>query len=193
MTLPRGVPSVDVGQRRYPPVDVALGESRTTGGRPAEFAPMRFPVESAAAQPHTWKCGSMGNGNITPNSPLRDLMSTPVAMVSLGDPVHHIAEELSANAIGAVLVTTETHCIGIITERDLVEHVADGANLDNLTAEEIVTTELVTAAPDQTVAEGARMMVEAGVRHLPIADEEDVIGLVSARDVIAVLVDSLDT
>src|SRR5690625_7697313 len=109
VTLPRGVPSVDVGQRRYPPVDVALGESRTTGGRPAEFAPMRFPVESPAAQPHTWKCGSMGNGNITPNSPLRDLTSTAVEMVSLGAPRHHIAEELTANANGAEVVTTETH------------------------------------------------------------------------------------
>lgn len=134
----------------------------------------------------------MGNGNITPNSPLRDLMSTPVAMVSLGDPLHHIAEELAANAIGAVLVTTETRCIGIITERDLVEHMANGANLENLTAEEIVTTDLVTASPDQTVSEGARMMVEAGIRHLPVADEDDVIGLVSARDVIAILVNALD-
>jgi len=134
----------------------------------------------------------MGQGNITPHSPLRDMMSTPVAMVSLGDPVSHIAEELAANAIGAVLVTTETHCIGIITERDLVEHVANGANLENLTAEEVVTTDLITANPDQTVAEGARMMVEAGIRHLPVADEDDVIGLVSARDVIAILVNALD-
>src|SRR5690625_5849834 len=59
VTLPRGVPSVDVGQRRYPPVDVALGESRTTGGRPAEFAPMRFQVESASAPPHTRQCETM--------------------------------------------------------------------------------------------------------------------------------------
>ena len=129
----------------------------------------------------------MGYGNVTPQSPVRDLMSTPVAMVSLGDSLRHVAEELAANAIGAVMVTTETRCVGIITERDLVEHVANGANQENLTAEEVLSSDLVTATPDQSVTEAARQMVEAGIRHLPISDSDDVIGLISARDVLVVL------
>lgn len=132
----------------------------------------------------------MGSDRLTPQSPVRDLMSTPVAMVSLGDSLQHVAEELAANAIGAVMVTTETHCVGIISERDLVEHMANGANLEHLTAEEVLSSDLVTTAPDQSVASAARQMVEAGIRHLPISADEDVIGLVSARDVLAVLVGS---
>lgn len=114
-------------------------------------------------------------------------MSRPVAMVSLGDSLAHVVEELAANVIGAVMVTTETRCVGIITERDLVEHVANGANLENLTAEEVLSSDLVTATPDQSVTEAARQMVEAGIRHLPISDSDDVIGLISARDVLVVL------
>lgn len=134
----------------------------------------------------------MRDGNVTPQSPVRDLMSKPVAMVGLGDSLAHVAEELAANAIGAVLVTTDTNCVGIITERDLVEHIANGANLQNLTAEEVLSSELVTAEPAESVARAARLMVEAGIRHLPVCEDGDVIGLVSVRDVLGVLVAAQD-
>ena len=118
-------------------------------------------------------------------------MSRPVATVSLGDSLAHVVEELAANVIGAVMVTTETRCVGIITERDLIEHVGNGANLENMTAGDVVTTDLVTATPATTVAEAARTMIEAGIRHLPVTDDDDVIGLISVRDVLAVLVRAL--
>ena len=135
----------------------------------------------------------MTNNDLTPQSQVRELMSTPVAMVALGDSLGHVVEELAANVIGAVMVTTDTHCVGIITERDLIEHLGNGANLENLTAEEILTSDLVTVTPQTTVAEAGRMMIEAGIRHLPVADDDDVIGLISVRDILAVLVGSLDS
>lgn len=135
----------------------------------------------------------MEHSDLTPQSQVRDLMSRPVAMVSLGDSLAHVVEELAANVIGAVMVTTETRCVGIITERDLIEHVGNGANLEHMTAEEVLTTDLVTATPSTTVAEAARLMLEAGIRHLPVAEDDDVIGLVSVRDVLAVLVRALNS
>lgn len=133
----------------------------------------------------------MTRSDLTPQSPVRDLMSRPVAMVSLGDSLEHVAEELAANAIGAVMVSTETHCVGIITERDLIEHLGNGGNLQNLTAEEVLSSDLVTITPQTSVGEAARQMVEAGIRHLPVEEDEDVVGLISARDALAVLVGSL--
>lgn len=134
--------------------------------------------------------------NITPHSPVRDLMSAPVAKVGLGATLRYIAEELTGNWIGAVIVASDTQPVGIITERDVVAHVAAGAHVDHLRAEEILTSEMVTLTPSQTVLDAARAMAHAGVRHLPVVetvdDVEDVVGVVSVRDVLGVLVEALD-
>lgn len=125
---------------------------------------------------------------------VRDLMSTPVATIGLEATLREVAEELNSNEIGAVLVATDTHCVGIITERDVVIHIGDGANVDHLTAEEVLNSDLVTVSPRQSLAGAARAMAEAGVRHLPVLEVvdgiEEVVGVLSVRDLLGVLVAS---
>jgi CBS domain-containing protein len=50
-----------------------------------------------------------------------------------------------------------------------------------------MTSELVAAAPDDSIAVVGRMMLDAGVRHIVVRDGAQIIGLVSIRDVLAVL------
>lgn len=120
------------------------------------------------------------------------LMSWPVAMVDVTATMDQVAEALAANEIGGVAVTAGGRFVGIITERDLATHLANGANPANLRADEMVTHSPVTAAPTDTVLSAARAMVDAGVRHLPVLDGDDVVGMVSIRDVTAVLLREVD-
>lgn len=80
-----------------------------------------------------------------------------------------------------------------MSERDVVTIVATGGEVEIEQAGEITTTDLVTAAPGDTIAAVGVLMREAGVRHIPVRDDDGRwIGLVSMRDVLGVLLDAVD-
>ncbi len=120
------------------------------------------------------------------------LMSWPVASVDLYSNMKQIAEALAANEIGAAAVVANDRFVGIVTERDLSIHIASGVNPEHLVGEEMATYSPVTLTPTDTVLDAARAMVDAGVRHLPVVDGEEVVGMVSIRDVTAVLLTELE-
>lgn len=126
---------------------------------------------------------------VTPVSEIRQVMMWPVATVDGGATMTEVAEALAADEVGALCVTEDGRLVGIISERDVVDHVAAGAELDHLTAAEVMTNELVSVAPDEPVLVAARRMQEAQVRHLPVLDDGRIAGIVSMRDLFAVLVD----
>ncbi|MFZ5870434.1 MAG: CBS domain-containing protein [Actinomycetota bacterium] len=116
------------------------------------------------------------------------LMSWPVASVAMTATLREVTEALAANEIGAAVVYSGDHFVGVVSERDVSTHIADGANPDHLLVEEMVTLGPVTVSPNDTVLAAARAMLDAGVRHVPVVnDEDDVVGMVSLRDVAAVL------
>jgi CBS domain-containing protein len=78
-----------------------------------------------------------------------------------------------------------------VSERDVVAHLGAGADLSHLSAGEVMVDELVTVDGAVTVLEAARAMVESRVRHLPVLSDGEVVGVVSVRDLLAVLVDRL--
>jgi len=121
------------------------------------------------------------------------LMSWPVAFVDLYSNMEQIAEALASNEIGAAAVVASGRFVGIITERDLAEHIAGGGNPEHLVGEELATYSPVTLAPTDTVLDATRAMVEAGVRHLPVVEGEEVVGMVSIRDITAVLLRELES
>jgi CBS domain-containing protein len=102
-----------------------------------------------------------------------------------------VAAELAADEVGVVLVDDPRGVLGLLSERDLVNAVAGGQDLDEVTAADAMTTDLVWADPKATVREVADLMLEAGVRHVPVGDGRVAIGVVSIRDVLAVLLGSV--
>ncbi len=120
------------------------------------------------------------------------LMSWPVAFVDLYSNMEQIAEALASNEIGAAAVLANDRFVGIVTERDLSTHIASGGNPEHLVGEEMATYAPVTVAPTDSVLDAARAMVDAGVRHLPVVDGNEMVGMVSIRDVTAVLLRELE-
>src|SRR5262249_33464671 len=135
-------------------------------------------------------------GGITPADPIQKIMTTWLAEVSAEESLRLVAEELASDEIGTVLVGAPG-IFGLISERDLVTTVANGGDLDALRASDIMTTDLVAARPQDSIASVGQLMIDAGVRHIVIREGDTgtgdaVVGLVSIRDVLTILLASVD-
>jgi CBS domain-containing protein len=119
-------------------------------------------------------------------------MAWPVATLAAEGTLQEVAEALAADEIGALVVLVAGRAAGVVSERDVVAHVAEDVDLGHVTAGEVMGEDLVEVAPDDTVLEAGRRMRDAGVRHLPVLDHGLIAGMVSLRDVAEVLLDSAD-
>lgn len=100
------------------------------------------------------------------------------------DSLDQIAARLQDKDISALVILDGYRLVGIITERDIVRAVADRRELADGTAGEYLTSEPATVDLEMPLAEVARRMLAHGVRHLPVVVAGDVIGTVSARDLL---------
>jgi CBS domain-containing protein len=118
-------------------------------------------------------------------------MSWPVATIDSEATLEEAAEALAADNIGVLLVLRDSALVGIVSERDVVVHVAAGTDLTHLTVGEVMAGDLVTTPPEASIATAAQTMAEADVRHLPVLDGQLIAGLVSIRDLVPVLADGI--
>ncbi len=125
-----------------------------------------------------------------PSDPVTRVMTWPVATVETQTTLDLVAQKLAEDEVGAVLVLSEHGLAGLISERDVVAHVAEGSDLSRLSAGDVMSSDLITVQGDASVLDAARAMNEALVRHVPVLDGSDVVGVVSIRDVCAVLAET---
>jgi len=124
-----------------------------------------------------------------PSDPVARIMATSVATIDAAASWAQALSELVSNQIGAVLLTDDHDRVGLVSERDLLAALVDGMpDLDSRQIGEIATFDLIWASPDDSICDAGAVMVDAEIRHLPVGDGREVLGIVSARDVLAVLV-----
>ncbi len=102
---------------------------------------------------------------------------------------HEIAHLLHERGIGAMPVCQlGTHMVGIISERDLVRALATTSwdELKYLRARDMMTKNVVTIGPDETMQEAQDQMSTYNFRHLPVVENDRVIGMLSLRDTLGV-------
>ena len=109
-----------------------------------------------------------------------------VARVSPSATVAEVVQQLTARRIGALLVMDSAgQVLGIVSERDVMRSLAEqGARTLEMTAAQLMTTELHTAGPSTTVAEVTAMMTAGRFRHMPVMDGNRLLGIVSIGDVV---------
>ena len=115
-------------------------------------------------------------------------MSRDLLTVERGLPVVAVARRMAERNVGAVLVLEEGRLAGIMTERDLMRAVARGLR-DDVVVGECMTADPDTIAPDDTIEHAAVLMIHGGYRHLPVVDGDDVVGVLSIRDLVQVVVE----
>lgn len=94
------------------------------------------------------------------------------------------ARAMDEAGVGALLVVERNALVGILSERDLVAAIADGADL-RATVWDHMVPDPYTVRPEAHVGEAARLMAEKEIRHLPVVSDDGTLhGLVSIRDLL---------
>ena len=119
----------------------------------------------------------------------RDHMSRDLLSVSPGDSLTEVAQRMVDRDVGAVLVMDGSELAGILTERDVLRAVAAGIE-DKTVVSEWMTRDPDTMAPDDTTQQAAVLMIHGGFRHLPLMEGSDVVGMLSIRDLMRVVLDN---
>ena len=86
--------------------------------------------------------------------------------------------------VGSLLVTESGEVIGIVTERDYLRRVTLEGRTEEAPVREIMSSPLVVATLETTVDECMAMMTDRRIRHIPVVDGPEVVGLVSIGDLV---------
>jgi signal-transduction protein with cAMP-binding, CBS, and nucleotidyltransferase domain len=117
---------------------------------------------------------------------VRDVMTQATVTESRHDNLRLAAEHMWRQQTGSVLVTDGGQLVGIITERDLLRTVALGGDPDKTSVDEAMTTGVFTVPPGMQLQDAAREMAARWIRHLPVVENGQILGVVSMRDVTGV-------
>ncbi|MFC7547049.1 cyclic nucleotide-binding/CBS domain-containing protein [Plantactinospora sp. GCM10030261] len=118
---------------------------------------------------------------------VRDAMSKEVLIVGPDHTLRQAARMMSERRVGsAVVIDPDSEGIGILTERDVLNAIGNGLDCDTEHTGDHLTPEVVYAGPDWTVTEAAAAMARGGFRHLVVLDGDEVLGVISVRDIVRV-------
>jgi CBS domain-containing protein len=116
---------------------------------------------------------------------VRDGMTHMVLTVGPAHTLREASRQMSARRVGAAVVTDPEHAgIGILTERDILDSVGAGQDPDAELVADHRTTDVVFATPDWTLKHAASTMIRGNFRHLVVIEDNEVIGLLSMRDIV---------
>ncbi len=102
------------------------------------------------------------------------------------------AKQMAECSIGALLVIDKGKLVGIVTERDVVKSLAaEKAECKDIRIKDVMTKNILISKPGDDLEYVMAVMTQNKIRHLPIVDDHGLVGLLSMRDVVKVLVKNL--
>jgi CBS domain-containing protein len=100
--------------------------------------------------------------------------------------VYEALQTMAKHNSGALLVMEGEKMVGILSERDCVRKVElQGKSVQETKVTDIMTSNVISVQCDQSVEECEALMMEKGIRHLPVYDGDKLAGFLSVRDVLA--------
>jgi CBS domain-containing protein len=100
-----------------------------------------------------------------------------------------VAKRMVSKDVGAVLVFDGGELAGILTERDVLRAVADGIDEQATLVRDRMTPQPETLDADDTTEHAAVLMIHGGFRHLPVMEQGEVVGVLSIRDLVRVVLE----
>jgi signal-transduction protein with cAMP-binding, CBS, and nucleotidyltransferase domain len=99
--------------------------------------------------------------------------------------VYDAAKQMIDANVGAMLVSVDGRISGIVTERDYLRRVTlEGRSDKETPVREIMSSPLIVVSPDTSVEECMSLMTERRIRHLPVAEHGEIVGVISIGDVV---------
>lgn len=119
-----------------------------------------------------------------------DVMTTDIAYVAHNAPIMAAASVMLEKGVSSVLVKNEEEeeIIGIITDKDFVRLAALDGNPRGLTSH--MNTDLATIEPEADILDAFKLMKEKDVRHLLVKEQDDIVGMLSSKDIFRGMADA---
>jgi CBS domain-containing protein len=116
---------------------------------------------------------------------VRNGMSNEILTIGPGHTLREAAAQMHRRGVGsAVVIDPEEPGPGILTERDLLDAVGAGQDVDAELVADHLTADLVFAAPDWSLEQAAATMTRGGFRHLVVIEDGEIAGMLSVRDIV---------
>ena len=112
------------------------------------------------------------------------VMRSPVVTVQARATLRDAASLLRDADVGTLAVTDGQGVIGVVSERDVTRAIADGADPDEIWVADVMSAEPRYVTTGDRVATAREVMLAAGIRHLPVLEEAELVGIVSMRDLL---------
>lgn len=122
---------------------------------------------------------------------VKDVMRTEIVSVSPNDSVEKAARLMKENNIGSIVIVSDSKPVGIVTERDLVCRALASESSDPrmMPISKIMTRDLVTISPDDSLTDAAEKMRQYGIRRLIVVSGGKIVGIVTSKDLLQVYPD----
>ena len=110
--------------------------------------------------------------------------------VTPDDSVYDAIQEMAKRGIGALVVVDDEKPVGMFTERDYARDVIlKGKSSPRTAIREVMTKRVICVAPEKTTEECMAIMTEKHLRHLPVLENEQLIGMISIGDLVKSIID----
>jgi len=120
---------------------------------------------------------------------VNDAMSHEVLTIGPTHTLREAAARMSSRKVGAaVVIDGDQNQPGILTERDILDAIGAGQDVDEERVQDHLTSDIVVASPDWPLEKAAAAMVGGGFRHLVVCRGRDIVGMLSVRDIVRVSV-----
>ena len=108
-----------------------------------------------------------------------------VLRIDVGATALEAVKQMVEANIGSLLVTKDGEIAGIVTERDYLRRVAlEGPTNEGVTVGEIMSSPLIVVTPETAIDECMAVMTDRRIRHVPVVEGGEVVGIVSIGDVV---------
>lgn len=115
---------------------------------------------------------------------VKDIMTKSVVSVDASATVNEAAKIMEDTKVGAIVVMENNSPIGIVTDRDFAIKVAAHAYPITTPIKKIMSSPLISISPEESIWMVADLMFTRGVRKIPIIDDDKIIGIVTATDIV---------
>ena len=123
---------------------------------------------------------------------IRNILQTKSSTVHSISPEASVLDalrQMEETNVGALIVMDGGKLVGIVSERDYARKVIlKGRTSSDTSVNDIMSTKVICATPDQTVEECMAVMTAKAVRHLPVLDQKAVVGIVSIGDLVKAII-----
>ncbi len=114
---------------------------------------------------------------------VREAMSRVILTAAASTTIAEAASLMAQRRVGSALVLDGRRLAGIFTERDIVKALSQDGSATSQAITHWMTRNPQTISPDATLEEAQRRMLDGNFRHLPVMDGDELVGMLSLRDI----------